>query len=783
MNTPRNRHPLMLAVALALSSWTGAQAQTAPAAPAAAAAQDGSAEAKSDDKTQLQTVTVTAQRRKENVKDVPTAVTTIGGDALDAINASGEDVRDLSGRLPSLNIESSFGRAFPRFYIRGYGNTDFHLNASQPVSLIYDDVVQENPILKGFPVFDVQQVEVIAGPQGTLFGRNTPAGVVKFDSVAPSHKDDGYISLGFGNLGTINVEGAANVPMTGDWAIRVSAQEQHRENWVHNTYVPTTPDPNYTSSTEGYSDGAVRVQALYQDGGDFSALFNIHHRDLDGSPRLFRAGIIQPGTNNLIAGFNPDQMSIDGDNQQHVTATGGSARLKWSLPEFDVYSITGIETVQPFSRGDVDGGSNYCFCVPSQTLPTNQLLNTANYGDETSDSLHGHRQLTQEIRLESKTPGPFSWQAGLFAFNEHYRWEDIDYSDTALYGGTSPGLLSETYQANQAYGVFGSVNYQVTDQLKVGGGLRYSIDDKQLHTWSPAVDGQTFCQFGSCGALANLNSGTTHDTKWTWDTSAVYALDKSTNIYAKIGTGFRASTILPVSEFAPQSQAGPETIISYELGVKSDFWQRRARVSADVYDFNVTNQQLTEVGGGANGNSVTSVKTVLGNGAELSLDLLPIDDLVLHLSGSLNNAHIHDPSLTVPGCGGGCTMLNQQVGTSGMYLVNGNQLPNAPRYVANANVRYGFPMADGSEFYVYTDWTYRSSVNFFIYEATEFTGKALTEGGLRGGYIWNNGKYELAAYVRNIANKIEVTGAIDFNNLTGFINDPRTYGVQFKALF
>ena len=96
----------------------------------------------------LQTVTVTAERRTENIKDVPSSISTIAGEKLDVLNSSGEDVRILSGRVPSLNIESSFGRAFPRFYIRGYGNTDFHLNASQPVSLIYDDVVQENPILK-----------------------------------------------------------------------------------------------------------------------------------------------------------------------------------------------------------------------------------------------------------------------------------------------------------------------------------------------------------------------------------------------------------------------------------------------------------------------------------------------------------------------------------------------------------------------------------------------------------------------------------------------------------
>ena len=259
------------------------------------------------DKTQLDTVVITAERRVERIQDVPNAVSQISGDKLDVLASGGQDVRFLSGRVPSLNIESSFGRAYPRFYIRGYGNTDFRLNASQPVSVVYDDVVQENPILKGFPVFDLKAVEVIAGPQGTLFGRNTPAGVVKFDSVKPGKTQDGYASVSAGRYGALNLEGAFNLPLGGDWSARVSALHQRRDDWVKNSYAAGP-----TKETEGYRDTAVRLQALYEPHKQFSALFNLHHRDLDGSPRMFRANIIQPGTNELVAGFRPDRMSIDG---------------------------------------------------------------------------------------------------------------------------------------------------------------------------------------------------------------------------------------------------------------------------------------------------------------------------------------------------------------------------------------------------------------------------------------------------------------------------------------
>src|SRR2546426_1739920 len=259
-------HPLTLALALAFAPLSAALAQSA--APADPPAEAG----------KLQTVTVTAERRAENIKEVPISVFTIGGEQLDVLNSSGEDVRVLSARVPSLNIESSFGRAFPRFYIRGYGNTDFRVNASQPVSLVYDEVVQENPLLKGFPMFDLERVEVLAGPQGTLFGRNTPAGVVKFDSAKPVlGKTEGYGSLSYGTFKTANLEGALNMPLSDQLAARVSVLYQGRDDWVHNTFAGPTSD------FEGYEDRAARAQLLYKPSGTFQALFNVHARNLNGT--------------------------------------------------------------------------------------------------------------------------------------------------------------------------------------------------------------------------------------------------------------------------------------------------------------------------------------------------------------------------------------------------------------------------------------------------------------------------------------------------------------------
>jgi iron complex outermembrane receptor protein len=748
-------HPLAAAAALALLV-PGAHAQDA--APPEAG--------------KLQTVTVTAERRVENIRDVPSSISTLSGEALDVLNSSGQDIRMLAGRVPSLNIESSFGRAFPRFYIRGLGNGDFDLNASQPVSLVFDEVVQENPILKGFPLFDIAQVEVLRGPQGTLFGRNTTAGVVKFESVKPLlKKTDGYFSFGAGTFKTINAEGAFNIPMGNTMAARVSLQSQHRDDWVKNTYAAGP-----TQEMEGYHDNAARAQFLYQPSSDFSALFNVHGRKLDGTARVFRANIIKKGTNDLVDGFDPKKVSHDGRNEQDLTSDGANLRLKINLGPVTLHSITGYEHVEVYSRGDIDGGFGAVF-LPSSgpgLIP---------FDAESADGLPKHRQFTQELRVESNATGPLKWQGGIYYFDEEIGIDSFNYS--SIGGNTQNGYATQ-HQENKAWAVFGSVNYKLSDAFELRAGLRYTKDKKdffadrlQAPPFSPTFLGRI-----PKSTSASNTSG---------DVSATYALDKTTNVYARAATGFRAPSLQGRLLFGDTvSVAGSEKVTSYEAGVKSDFMNGRARISAGAFHYTIKNQQLTAVGGAANFNQLVNAEKTIGKGVEVDFKLLATDSLLLGISASYNDTKISDNNLRVDACSinADCTILdpivapaNPAVGKfSPTVSIDGNPLPQAPKVVVNLNARYAIPTKDG-EWYVYTDWSYRSKINFFLYESTEFTGKALTEGGLRVGYIWGNGKYEAAIFGRNITNEVQAVGGIDFNNLTGFINDPRTFGAQFKMSF
>ncbi len=726
----------------------------------------------------LETITVTAERRVENAQQVPSSISVLPSELLDVLNTSGQDVRMLSGRVPSLNIESSFGRAFPRFYIRGYGNTDFRLNASQPVSLVYDDIVQENPILKGFPAFDLARVEVLRGPQGTLFGRNTPAGVVKFESIRPAlGKNEGYASLSLGTFTTVNAEGAYNVATGPGSALRVSVLSQTRNDWVKNTFAAGP-----TQDLEGYRDSAMRLQWLLEQGKDFSALFNVHVRDYSGSARLFRANIIQTGTNDLVAGFDPKKVSLDGKNESTLTNTGANMRLRWNLGSgLSLNSVTGYEHVKTFNRGDIEGGFGASFLGPGNFGP-----GFIPFSVETADGMPKHSQLTQEFRLESDSKGPLDWQAGVFFFKEDYKVESFTYD--SLSAGNPQIGYQRVRQQNTASAIFGALSYDASPQLKLRAGLRYTVDKKQFD-----VEDYNSSDFVPCVLLAKCTlaqlagqepdgnlSASPKDKKTTGDLSANFALDKDTNLYARAATGFRGSSVQGAGAFNGKSVGKLEANTSFEAGIKADLLNRRARLNFGIFSYEVKDLQLTAVGGAGNANILLNAKKATGEGFEMDLQAYVTDNLLASLGVGYNKTQIKDPNLAVAVCLQ-CTVTDPLT-PGGLALINGNPLPQAPKTTVNFTLRYSQPSPNG-EWYVLTDWVYRDKINFFLYESKEFTGKALTEGGIRVGYTWGNGKYEAAAFGRNITNQIRAVGGIDFNNNLGFINEPRTWGVQIKASF
>lgn len=764
------------AMALAVLGVLGtAQAQeTAPpeepaAAEAAAQTEETEPQAQPLEQPILDEIIVTAQKREENVQEIPLAITTLNDEQIEALTVGGADVKFLSARVPSLVLESSFGRAFPRFYIRGLGNTDFDLNASQPVSMVFDEIVLENPVLKGMPLFDVERVEVLRGPQGTLFGRNTPAGIVKFDTAKPSQAKDAYLRGSYGRFDTVDLRGAWGGPLSDTVSARFSGLYQGRSDWVDNGFT------GEDDALEGYTTGAARAQFLWQPSETFSGLLNVHAWDVDGTARVFRANILRPGSNDLASGFSPDEVFQDGLNEQDIEGRGGVLKLDWDLGAATLTSITGYETLEMFSRGDIDGGFGAVFAPPSGPgfIP---------FPSESADGLPDHDQITQELRLVSdrEPEDRHGWVVGAFFFDESLT---IDTFSFATLAGNVQDGFSFQEQDTQSLALFGSVDFRVAERWELQAGLRFTQDEKDFSAERPDPTFQT-------PTVAPITRSTDDDFV-SWDLAATYLVSPDVNVFGRVATSFRAPSIQGRILFCPDfdggtnpatncvSVAGEEEILSTEIGVKSTLWDRRVRLNLTGYHYEVDGQQIVAVGGQFNTATLLNADQTEGLGFELDLEVAPTAEWLITLGVSLNETEIQDSDLSVAPCGGGCT-IRDPLGPNGV-LVDGNSLPHAPEWIFNGIIDYRRPAGAGVVLGS-LDWAYHDEKSFFLYESEEFRADAF-ELGLRFGYLFPDGDYELALFGRNLTDEVIVQNGIDFNNLTGMINDPRIWGVELVTRF
>ncbi len=717
------------------------------------------ASAQDSDGPGLDTIIVTATKTEQNLQDVPVSLSAVDGETLDLIKGGGSDPLFLSGRVPSLNIETSFGRIFPRPGIRGLNNTDFDFNASQPVSYIYDEVVYENPVLKGFPVFDLERVEVLRGPQGTLFGRNTPAGILKFESVKPGDEFDAYLTASYANFDTTQVQGAINFPLAEWAAFRFSSQYQFRDDFIENQI-----DDNPNANAGGYEDLAWRAQLLLDPTENINWLINLHGRTLDGGQTSFQANAFVPGSNAPRPGFDRTQTFADAQRfgELETDTFGLTSRAEATFGAITATYIFGYETVEAFSRGDVDGGFGAAF------LPTGGGPGLIPFPAESADGIDDLDQFTHEIRIANSEPGQLNWTLGLYRFDENLEISSFNFDTLA--NGAPNGEAFQTQQTN-SWAVFGSASYDVTEQLTVSAGVRYTDDSKDftaIRTIAPFI--------GTAGALGPIDVQV-GDSNVSFDVNALYAINDDINLYARIARGFRAPSIQGRILFGDAvTTADSETILSYEGGVKSILLNNRVRANLNAYYFNINDQQLTAIGGAGNFNQLLNADEGIGYGIEAELDFAVNDNLTLSTNFSWNETEIQDENLTTAPCGSAtpCTVLDP-LDANGGALIDGNPFPQAPEFIFNIIANYTQPFA-GGELFGTTDWSYRSSANIFLYESVEFEADSQFIGGLKAGF--RKGPWQIAGFARNITNEVGTVSAIDFNNLSGIFNQPRTYGIE-----
>lgn len=730
----------------------------------------------------LEQVTVTAERRVENQQTVPVSVSVLNGDTLTTVSAAGDDTMlALSGKVPNLYVESTTGRIFPIFFIRGLGNVDFYLGASQPVSIIQDDIVEEHVVLKSSPAYDINQIEVLRGPQGSLFGRNTTAGIVKFDSNRPTQEFAGRASASYGVYNTVAVDAGFGGPIVKDkLAFRVSGLFQSRADYIDNTYTGASADGTVTgqkNATGGYNERDLRVQLLFTPVDNLTALTSMHGRWYDGPASVFRRGAIPLGSHNAVGQhWNQSRWDEAANNPQGYNTYGISENIAYDFGGVTLTSITGFESTSGQSRGDTDGGAAADF-------------GGVGFG-ESMGRVRALGQWTEELRLASSDQGKFKWQVGGLYFDQHDITEFYQRSYFLLptNAAYNPNNWVRLRDANTSWALFGQASYEVLPDLTVTGGVRVTNDRKETNLVKPVYNAAG--TVASFPATADRNP-VLESTKPSWDVSALYEVSPELSVYARVATGFRGPTIQGRSAVfnSPFTTANSETILSWEAGIKSQL-SNTVRFNVSAFTYTVDDIQLNA--NDSNGNGVFfNAKHANAYGMEAQLDWLPVENLSLTTGLSLLHTAIKDPTAYAQmGSFLGvltCTPLNSYfakgtgTGTTYFAKIDGNPLPDAPEYNLNFSGRYDIPVFGGdSKVFIATDWNLQGYTNFVLYRSKEFNSNGNFEGGVKLGY--STGNWEIAAYGRNITNNKNLKGVIE-NYDAAILNEPASYGVTLSAKF
>ena len=727
----------------------------------------------------LETVVVSAQKKDENLQDVPISISAVTEQSIRQFGVAGDDVRLLSARVANLNVESTFGRTYPRFYIRGLGNSDFALNAQSSVELYFDEVVLGNPILKGQPIFDVERVEVLRGPQGTLFGRNAVAGAVHIITKKPSETPEGRASFSYGNFGTINAEAAIGGPLIDDvLSGRISVLYQSREDYVENLVTG--------NDVGAYTDVAFRGQLLFTPNEKLEALLQANTRSFGGVAALFHSTADDPVFGRQ--GFDRENILLGNDNvpDQDIDTVGVTLNTTYGFDSgMTLTSISSYTSGKSFTVGDIDATA------------AEALVNV--------DQIDNISQWTQEFRLASAQDQQLRWQGGLYYFREN-----LDYANStannAFQIGDPPGPFDLGRPGDPVFGavhfvnhdltswaVFGQAEYDLNEDWTILGGVRFNNDETDARRttgqFTPNPDNlqaipnfnTPFYADGDRGLISLFGAPLTQETNLnseevTWDLSVTYNPSDQVTWYGRIAQGYQGGVIEAGGPFSSFAGADPQTALSYEVGLKAEPIRNKMRTNVALFYYDFSDQQLQgfiDTGNGGFTASLLNANGGTGTGIEAELEYYVTDNLFVSGNIGLTDTEIEGP-----------TFFSALDGT--IVDLDGRRFPFAPEITSAFLVEFNQPVAfgDGAELYANTDWTYRGDIDarFTAIEDPQFALDSYWEGAARIGL--RNDRFDASVWARNITDEVGSTSVL---SVIGFesevFNSPRTYGIALSMNF
>lgn len=685
----------------------------------------------------LEEITVTAQKREQSLQDTAVSVTAFSGDALRSLNLTNSV--DVASQTPNFSIGTPVGEGNnPSIVLRGVGLNDFNDNNESNIAVYIDEVYRSAMAGLTFQLFDLERVEVLRGPQGTLYGRNATGGLVHYVTKKPTEDFELYGDLTFGSHSQIKFEGAVGGGSESIMA-RLSVATNQADGYVENR---VGEDPNEADNN------AIRAQILFQISEQWSLLINGHYSDSDALAAAYQhEGTAGDGFD--FFGYtdtdgDPWAGDYDRTGPLQIENTGASFDLSWQGDRFGMKWITGVENVEKFHQEDTDAG-NVDFGGGSLVRP---------------DFVAETDQVTSELRFFSEND-QINWVAGVYYFDN-----EVDGSGTRLdLSGLDDVNFDVTYlQETTSIAAFGQVDFALNEQWELIGGIRFTNEEKDYIYINTETNFDAFVYEFSPATAGDLASQ--DEDVVTGKVGVNFRANDDMLFFGSISSSFKSggfnAGFLDPSLALENLPFDKEELVSYEIGMKSTFADGRARFNVTAFYYDYTDLQALSFEGVSSFISNASDAEIFG--AEFELFASPTDALEIGLGLGLLDAT-----------------------ADGIVLADGTVLEDrnlvlAPDVQFNGIGRYTIPIGQGSLTFQ-LDTNYSSKKFFDIVNQDIASQKSY--------WVWNgsvsyrfNDNFEMSVWGKNLFEEDYKVYTFDFSDFFGLnqqmFGPPRWYGVTLR---
>jgi outer membrane receptor protein involved in Fe transport len=761
----------------------------------------------------VEEIIVTARKRSENLQEVPISAEVVSGQTLADYNI--RSLSELSQSIPGIQLNAT--AASGQFFIRGIGSGS-NLTFDQSVGTFIDDIYHVRARVADEGFLDLDRVEVLKGPQSTFFGSNAVAGALNIVTAKPTDAFDGSIRALYGQYGQYAGEGMLNIPLNPDLAVRIAAIGDGMSGWAKDPYAGhDQPDQN---------NKAARITFLYRPSDDFDATLKVEggsNHDSDGGvvgdcppPAPFAS---PPGASNFCAAAIKAGYTLGVSNFRDTTNSGEGMNLSTFEDVLTLHYRVGEDTLT-----SVTWFYNYHFQenVDADGTPI-QLLNL--------QVLEAYHQFSQELRIASPQGQTFEWLAGLYVQNDHLVGNANNLNDfyqtTAANLKANPTLApyfplgaSQPYeQEEHSYAAFAALDWNVTDQLKIGAGLRGSWVYKSAA--SDPFDGTATQTYGGLvplptAALQALAAKLVGTPKPPWSAKDSYnagmpsaeidyKITPSVMAYATYARGFLAGVPTDVGYVPPASGIAtppilPEHVNAYEAGIKSNLFSDHLRLNVDVFRSNYTDLQVANFLIGTTGpvSEITNAGSSRTQGVELSEDWVLNGFRFRTAVMYLNARYLSYPNVTLTAAETYCHTTNPTAlackqefpnGVPALQDLSGQPTSFAPTWSGSMTASYTAALPRGYHFISEAD--VNATTNYFYGNAGTDDPEQRQPGYARvdGRFTLEgpSGRWAVDVILKNLTDKIVVLGGAGGTALPASggstllqIDQPRNVAVQAR---